>query len=68
MATTVRGDWATRLSKSDATVGGKTYKYAKNFNVTTEVDEDDIIYKGQTNTKTALTCSWIPMATSWAGA
>lgn len=54
MATTVRGDWTTILSESDATVGGKTYKYAKNFNVTSVVDETDIIYKNQTNTKDSV--------------
>ena len=54
MATTVRGDLATRLSKSDATVGGKTYNYAKNFNVTSTVEQADIIYKNQTNTKDSV--------------
>ena len=55
MATTVReNNFATRLSKSDATVGGKTYNYAKNFNVTSTVEQRDIIYKPQTNTKDSV--------------
>ena len=55
MATTVReNNFATRLSKSDATVGGKTYNYAKNFNVTSTVEQADIIYKNQTNTKDSV--------------